>query len=340
MCPELRDNPPTIKFLKKYIPATEFKFQALAGDASARRYVRVYDQSGSYILMIFPTDEQAMAENFLAIRHLFESYEIFVPKLIGHDFALGYILLEDLGDLTLERRFWENQEKHRSIPFYVKAIDQIIKIHHIPINKDDLTPCFQMQFDTEKLLWEMNYMFKNLIVDFFKIEIKDEFKKQLVNDFTSICSHLSSLPQVVCHRDYHSRNIMLHKNETFIIDFQDARLGPCQYDIVSLLRDSYVQIEPSMEEELLRYYHKKTQSLHQEDWDAFFNNYKIQTLQRSLKACGSFSSFFNANQDRRYLKYIQPTLRQIERVLFSIPDYAAIKELFSVHKIGERSCQI
>lgn len=339
MCPELRDNPPTIEFLDNHISLQDLKFQALAGDASTRRYVRVYNNKSSYILMIFPVSEQTMAHNFLQIRDLFEENKVHVPKLVGHDFKLGYILLEDLGDLTLERRFWESQDKLKSLPFYIKSINEIIKIHRIPIDKSSDRPCFHMQFDTEKLLWEMNYMKKNLLKDFFQLPLSSTYEESLVQDFTSICNHLSTLPQVVCHRDYHSRNIMLHKNETFVIDFQDARLGPKQYDLVSLLKDSYVDLAPEVELELLQFYFERTSDLYPESWDEFYQNYKIQILQRTLKACGSFSSFYNAKKDTRYLKYIQPTLKNVEKLIMTLEGFEATKELFTTHKISELSCK-
>lgn len=338
MCPELRDNPPTISFLNDYISLQDLKFQALAGDASARRYVRVYNSSGSYILMIFPVSEQTMGDHFLQIRNLFQKHNIHVPQLVGHDFKLGYILLEDLGDLTLERRFWESQDKLKALPFYIKSLNEIIKIHRIPVDKSQPDPCFHMQFDTEKLLWEMSYMRKNLLQDFFKLNFDAGFEKNLVAEFTRICEHLSALPQVVCHRDYHSRNIMLHKNETYVIDFQDARLGPKQYDLVSLLRDSYVSLSTEIEIELLRYYFDRTADLYDETWDEFYANYKVQILQRALKACGSFSSFYNSKQDTRYIKYIQPTLKKVEEVITSMDEYPFTKELFTNYKISELPC--
>lgn len=340
MCPELRDNPPTIEFLSHHISLQDLKFQALAGDASARRYVRVYNSSSSYILMIFPKTEKTMGDHFLQIRELFAEHQIHVPQLVGHDFGLGYILLEDLGDLTLERRFWESQDRLKALPFYIKSINEIIKVHRISIDKSRPEPCFHIEFDSEKLFWEMNYMHSNLLLKFFQLELLASLDKQIVSDYHSICNHLSSLPQVVCHRDYHSRNIMLHKNETYLIDFQDARLGPKQYDLVSLLRDSYVQLPHEIELELLQYYFDRTSDLYPESWDEFYYNYKIQILQRTLKACGSFSSFYNAKQDTRYLKYIQPTLKNIESLLFTLDGFEGLKELFTQYKISELDCKI
>jgi N-acetylmuramate 1-kinase len=256
-----------------------------------------------------------------------------VPTVLGYDMSLGYILLEDLGDLTLERRFFENQDFAQTLPYYYKSIDEILKIHQIQIDKTNKTPFFHIEFDTEKLLWELNYMKKNLLEDFFNLEMTEEFKSDLESNFTKICNHLSHLPQVVCHRDYHSRNIMLHKDQTYVIDFQDARLGPCQYDLVSLLRDSYVDLTLEQENLLLKYYFDKMPKEITQDWDTFIENYKLQILQRTLKACGSFSSFYNQKKDTRYIKHIQPTLIKTKKILSELKGNDALKILFSEYHI-------
>lgn len=333
MCPELRDNPTTLDFLKKHISVNQIKFQNLAGDASARRYIRIYNLTGSYILMIFPLSEQKMGTNFLEIQSELQKFGCYVPQVLGHDFNQGYILLEDLGDLTLERRFYENQNFSKTAPYYYKSLDEIIKIHKIKIDKTSKAPFFHIEFDTEKLLWELNYMKKNLLQDFFNLEMTPDFITQLETEFKSICDHLSHLPQVVCHRDYHSRNIMLHRDQTYVIDFQDARLGPCQYDLVSLLRDSYVDLTYEQENELLKYYFDQVSNEITLDWESFIRNYKIQILQRTLKACGSFSSFYNQKKDTRYLKHIQPTLLKTKKILFDLQGYDVLKTLFNEFKI-------
>lgn len=333
MCPELREDPTTANFLKRHISIDEVQFQNLAGDASARRYARIYNSQNSYVLMIFPKNEQKMGSNFLEIQSALAKQNCLVPQVLGFDMEMGYILLEDLGDLTLERRFYENQEFSKTLPYYYKAIDEIIKIHTLGIDTSLPTPYFHVAFDTEKLLWELNYMKKNLLQDYFKLEMTPEFIDGLDADFLKICNHLSQLPRVVCHRDYHSRNIMLHKDQTYVIDFQDARLGPCQYDLVSLLRDSYVDIDAENEELLLKYYFNKMSDSITLDWETFIANYEIQILQRALKACGSFSSFYNQKQDTRYLKHIQPTLIKVKKVLSHIAGFEHLKFLFEDYHI-------
>ncbi len=335
MCPELREDPSTFDFLKKHISINEVKFQKLAGDASARRYVRVYNLLDSYILMIFPQSDQKMATNFIQIRNALSENGSQVPKVLGYDMSLGYLLLEDLGDLTLERRFYETQDMELTLPYYYKSIDEIIKIHKISIDKQSSAPFFHIEFDKAKLLWELNYMKTNLLLDFFELELSADYEKGLDSDFDEICEHLSQLPKVVCHRDYHSRNIMIHRDQTYVIDFQDARLGPCHYDLVSLIRDSYVDIPEQIEQQLLRYYYEKMSADVVQSWDKFILNYKIQIIQRTLKACGSFSSFYNQNKDTRYIRHIQPTLTKTKKIIGELDDYKFLRMLFTEYHIQD-----
>lgn len=118
---------------------------------------------------------------------------------------------------------------------------------------------------------------------------------------------------------------MIKLNKIFVIDFQDARMGPIQYDLVSLLKDSYVDIPDSYAEKMLQYYFSNTQFL--KSRDSFNRIYEMQSVQRCLKACGSFASFMNARGDRRYLKYLPATLKHVMRSLEYFPEYKILKDV-------------
>jgi len=131
--------------------------------------------------------------------------------------------------------------------------------------------------------------------------------------YMDISQKLASQPKVICHRDFHSRNVMLKKGQAVLIDFQDARLGPAVYDLVSLLWDSYVDLKPEIQQDLLLYYCNRFPYFSQiaGSKGEFMENLNLQIIQRCYKACGSFSSFKNTRNDERYLKYIPGTLEQI-----------------------------
>lgn len=309
-------------FLKAYFHSDDFKVYQLAGDASSRKYFRVIKDQTSFVLMKWePFDEKNYP--FLSVLNHFAKHKVHVPQVIAKDSAQGLVLLEDLGDLTLERKFWESQNQEGCLPFYKQAIDEIVKIHFpATLDKTDCT-AFKIQFDTEKLLWEMNYGKDNLIKGICKFEMNPKMDEELTQLFTEICERLHQEPKFIAHRDYHSRNLMIKFDEMRVIDFQDARLGPVQYDLVSLLRDSYVNMNDEMASLLINDYLEKAKPYLPKNFsrDHFDEIYEVQTIQRCFKACGSFSSFYQQRQDKRYLKYISHTLKRVLKSITEFPEY-------------------
>ena len=330
---KLSEHPLTQDFLERNIPLWQsIQFESLTGDASNRRYIRVHNKNESYVLVIYPTPSSPHSKssilNFLDIQKLFQNYEIKVPQIIASDLNLGCILLEDLGNITLEHQCIKTLRSKESQKFYLKTIDELIKIHKIPIDSTQKTSCFHEQFSKEKLLWELDYMKTHLLDQYLKIRLSNSEKDSLETEFHSVCEALSSLPQVVCHRDYHSRNIMIHQNQTYIIDFQDARLGPRQYDLVSLFQDSYINIPEDLEKKWLQHYMEYAGL---EETTSFMTSYKIQIIQRGLKACGSFTSFYNQKNETRYLNYLKPTLKKIKKIVEELKNYPSLEKLFTDH---------
>jgi aminoglycoside/choline kinase family phosphotransferase len=154
-------------------------------------------------------------------------------------------------------------------------------------------------------------------------------EKELQRVFLEICSQLDRQPKFISHRDYHSRNLMIKLGKMRVIDFQDARLGPIQYDLVSLLHDSYVDLDKSSMEKVLQYYLTRClddygQNISRDEFDQVF---RLQSVQRCFKACGSFSSFYNIRGDTRYLKYIHRTINTVLNYLDFFPEYQSFKNL-------------
>ncbi len=315
---------PAQHFVSSAIGTDNYQVLPLAGDASSRRYMRIVYQDKSSVLMIWEPFTDDGHYPFLNVLQHFAHHGVHVPFVVGKAPKLGLVLLEDLGDLTLERKFWESQNYAQALPDYHQAIDEIIKIHYAATN-DRTSGCtaFGVDFNVEKLLWEMNYGFEHLIEKFCKVQLAAKDNTALQNIFVDICTQLHNQPKHICHRDYHSRNIMLKLGKTYVIDFQDARTGPIQYDLVSLVHDSYVDMGEQMRQEVLDYYvtqanaQRKT-PINRAEFQAVF---KLQMLQRCFKACGSFSSFYNMREDLRYLKYLKPTVMKVAQALEDYPQY-------------------
>lgn len=314
--------------VQSFLQTTEFKVIPLAGDASARRYYRIVKGQETFVLMQWePFDAEKYP--FLSVLNHFAKHQVSVPKVIDMNPREGLMLLEDLGDLTLERKFWEAQDPVQSQKYYEQALDELIKIHYF--TTADRVPCtaFDLQFDTDKLLWEMNYGLDNLILGILQFPVSQYLVADVRSLFRNICDRIHQEPKKIVHRDYHSRNVMIKWDQVRVIDFQDARLGAVQYDLVSLLNDSYVEIPKQMSDNLLKYYLDKAQPHLPADFSREHFNlvYQLQTLQRCFKACGSFSSFYNQRKDTRYLKYITPTLKTVFRALTDFPEYKNFSRL-------------
>jgi aminoglycoside/choline kinase family phosphotransferase len=315
-------------FLDTTLESNVYRVFSLAGDASSRKYFRIVLDQSSWVLMKWePFDPDNYP--FLSVLNHFKKNEVRVPQVVKLAPSQGLVLLEDLGDLTLERRFWESQNQDSSFEFYKMAIDEVLKIHGAATDDKSECTAFRVQFDIEKLLWELNYGKDNLITGILKYSLTDKASREINRIFYDICEKLHREPKRIAHRDYHSRNLMIKLDEMRVIDFQDARLGPIQYDLVSLLKDSYVNLNSVMSEALLAYYLDGAKSFLPENFSRhqFDYIYELQTIQRCFKACGSFASFFHQREDRRYLKYLNETLKRVLASLSLFPEYKGLTDL-------------
>ncbi|MGZ3723588.1 MAG: aminoglycoside phosphotransferase family protein [Bdellovibrionales bacterium] len=327
------------RFIGKEIGTTDFECLQLAGDASTRKYYRIVFENQSRVLMSWDPFPDPVNYPFLNVLQHFAAVDVRVPKVEAFSAELGVVLLEDLGDLTLERKFWENQDQKTALPYYSQSVDEIIKIHFLaskPTSKPSI--CQQIAFDTAKFMWEMNYAREHFLEKVGGIQLSDKDAKTLQDEFLKVCDTLDKQPKFVCHRDYHSRNLMLKLGRIYVIDFQDARLGPVQYDLVSLVHDSYVNLSAeSIDAIKTDYKNKATQNgpkgVIRPDFDEIF---KLQVIQRCFKACGSFSSFFNARNDTRYLKYIKSTAQLVARTLEEEGSLPLFTKLLTQHGLLEK----
>lgn len=325
--------------MAKEVGTSEFECLQLAGDASTRKYYRIVFENQSRVLMSWEPFGDPAQYPFLNVQSHFAKVDVRVPKVEGLAPDLGVVLLEDLGDLTLERKFWENQNQQESFPFYQQSVDEIIKIHFLA-SKPSTPPsvCQQIQFDTAKFMWEMNYAREHFLEGIGGIKLSDRDQKTLQDEFLKICETLDQQPKFVCHRDYHSRNLMLKLGRIYVIDFQDARLGPLQYDLVSLVHDSYVGLSAESIAAIKQDYIDKAKAAGpkgaiRSDFEEIF---KVQLIQRCLKACGSFSSFYNMRNDTRYLKYIKHTAQLVARTLEEDGRFPLMTTLLTRHGLADK----
>jgi N-acetylmuramate 1-kinase len=318
-------------FVKKSLHLENFNIFPLAGDASSRKYYRLTSEEHSWVLMRWEPVSDPKNYPYLSIQDHLSQNGINVPNIFHVDSSTGLYILEDLGDLTLERKFLENLHQENVLPFYKVALDQLATLHKLSLDKKNHSQCtgYSVRFDIEKFLWELNYTLTYLFKNFLNIKMSASEEKALQKEFEALSKLLAEAPSVLCHRDFHSRNIMIKGDKIFFIDFQDARMGPVQYDLVSLFHDSYVTLSDESIESLMSHYlsvFPEAVALYgdRKNFDYIFN---LQMLQRCFKASGTFAAIKAQRDDTRYLKYLPHTLSKVQKALSLIDRFPRMSAL-------------
>ena len=305
----------------------EAEIVALSGDASTRRYYRLLAPGTSYVLALYPEAFVPEELSYLTVRGLFESYGLPVPLTVDVDGTRGVVLQQDLGDLTLQEVLKTPAGEASREALYREAVDQVARLQLRAAQGPQKADCFRIAFDIEKLTWELHYFQKHFLEGYRAADPSVEDRAVLGEAFHQLCQEIASWPRVVCHRDYHSRNLMLHGESLYIIDFQDARMGPDTYDLVSLLRDSYVDLNDLAVNELIAYFLAlKGGTTTEADFRPRFD---LMALQRNMKALGTFGYQTTARGNPVYIQYMPRTLRYVRDTLHRYPRFSRLHELLS-----------
>ncbi|MDX8404170.1 MAG: phosphotransferase [Mariprofundaceae bacterium] len=260
----------------------------LAGDASFRRYFRVVQNSKQFVLMDAPPEKEDVIP-FLNVRSWLSDAGLNVPSLIHEDRKLGFLLLEDFGDMTWALHVDAKAEKAPSLDqLFENALSQLNVLQAS-------TPSISLSlFDLQRMQRECD-----LYLDWYLPRVAahtptDEERKAFHTAMHPLLEVLLALPQVPVHLDYHSRNLMLPNGELplGIIDFQDAVMGPITYDLASLLYDCYQSYPESLRFEQSRLFFESFP----ENIKSAFNNFeawhralRLTAMQRHIKAIGIFA---------------------------------------------------
>src|SRR3954447_13521117 len=197
----------------------------LTGDASDRRYFRIIPADGASIVLALhagPIDFASLP--FANVANLLEQIPLPVPHILGHSDALGILALQDLGDVTLQAHLGAaTPAEHAALYRQAVALVELLQRRGAELQSPEYLP-YSVAFDVEKLTWELDFFIKHFIEAYRGIVIPAASREELRSEFAIVVAALAAEPRVLCHRDYHSRNLMLHGNQLYIIDFQDARM--------------------------------------------------------------------------------------------------------------------
>ena len=302
----------------------------LTGDASDRRYFRILTPNApSIVLSLYGAPFEIVKLSFVNVARLLAQMPVPIPTVLGHAEDLGVLALEDLGDVTLQAHLGAaTPAEHAALYRQAVALIATLQRRGAELRSPEYIP-YSVAFDVEKLSWEMDFFIKHFIEAYRGIVIPPAAREALRTECATFIDVLASEPRVLCHRDYHSRNLMLHHEQLYIIDFQDARMGPDTYDLVSLLRDSYVDLPEQTVSELIAYFLAlKGQTGNARD---FRQRFDLMALQRNLKALGTFGYQTTARRNPVYIQYIPRTLRYVRDNLENLPRFARLRELLATH---------
>jgi aminoglycoside/choline kinase family phosphotransferase len=303
----------------------------LTGDASDRRYYRVItDDTESIVLALHAEPITFRTLPFANVAELFARIPLPAPRILGHSDEAGIVALQDLGDVSLQAHLGAAPAtEHAALYREAVALIELLQRRGAELSSPRFLP-YQTAFDVEKLTWELNFFVRHFLQSYRGISLPESHQRALGEEWAALVDELASEPRVLCHRDYHSRNLMLHRGSLHVIDFQDARMGPDTYDLVSLLRDSYVDLSDVALDDLIAYFVALRKSSIRVPGD-FRRRFDAMALQRNLKALGTFGFQTTARNNPVYIQYIPRTLRYVKTNLARYPRFARLRKLLAAH---------
>ncbi|QSQ17289.1 aminoglycoside phosphotransferase family protein [Myxococcus landrumensis] len=319
-------------------PVPMAPIKKLKGDASNRSYYRVGAPPESWVVMEMPLNATKKSEEatkgeppkelpFVNVHRYLQKLEVRVPHILRYDEPAGMMVLEDLSDITFESAL-EGGKHHEAL--YTRAIDLLARLRaKAEQHQDPDCLAFTRSFDEDLYDWELHHFREWGLEAWSGKQPTPAERAELDSTFRSIAKQLAAAPRGFTHRDYQSRNIMVKEGELVVIDFQDALQGPRQYDLVALLRDSYVELERPFVDAMLDRYIATFQEASGEridavDFKAFFD---LLTVQRKLKDAGRFEFIHRVKGNPGFLVSIPASLRYVRDAFRQRPELRGLQTL-------------
>ena len=291
-------------WLTEILGTSAFNLKLASEDASFRTYHRLFLKNKTFIVMDAPP-EQENCKVFIKITKKLRACDVNVPIIHNVNIEQGFLLLSDLGnDLYLNKL-----NKSSIYELYSDALSTLVAIQ-VLVNVGGVD-----EYDKSLLISEMNLFREWLIEKHLNIKLSDSQVKILTTLFDLLVNNALQQPKVFVHRDFHSRNLMVTKeNNPGVIDYQDAVYGPISYDLVSILKDCYIkwpkeEIDKWIDFYLNKLYEEKAQ--HRINRDEFVRWFDLMGVQRHLKASGIFARLSHRDGKHNFLEDIPRTLSYI-----------------------------
>lgn len=265
----------------------------------------------------------ASGEAYLQMADYLASVGIRVPAVLDVDRAAGRVLLSDLGDVTLESLVLGRPEAAWR-PLYGEAVDVLGLLQRAGRERPEPDrPCFHLRLDHARFLFELEFFREHFLEGYRGIALSAAAREELHAAFDALAADAAGQPLALCHRDYHSRNIMVKDGHLWLVDFQDARLGPRTYDLASLLRDAYVTLPGGLVEELAARFAAG------HDAAAIRGELLVTGIQRNLKALGTFGFQIGQRGNARYVDAVDRTLAHLAHAMPLSPRHGELYRLLT-----------
>lgn len=313
-------------WLQQQFPGQEFALEFAAADADFRRYFRARFADGRSIVCMDAPPDKMDTEPYVRVREIFSMLN--VPQILARDEKQGFIALNDLGNIQYLAAMQHDTQPETHKALLLEALDELIILQKA--SRAGVLP----EYSRDILLREAN-----LFPDWF---VAKELGKTLnfaqrqlwQQGLDALLPEIEAQPKVFVHRDFIVRNIMLTDGRPGILDFQDALYGPISYDLVSLLRDAFIEWEEEFTLDIVIRYWEKARAAGlpvPAEFDTFYRWYEFMGVQRHLKVAGIFARlWWRDGKDKyrpeipRFLNYLRRTTRRYPALA---PLYALLLEL-------------
>ena len=291
----------------------KFKIIPIAGDASFRTFYRISSKKKSTILVSTQKEKYKNLTAYSAINKFLREKKILTPKTYLFDFSKGVMIIEDFGDLSFNKVIAKNKNK---LKIYKKLVDLLIKIQKInPKSKiKNIHKGFYKidKYSNKYLFKESNLFFDWYLPLFLRKEKVLKINKESNKILSKLYNKLNFSNSCFVHRDYHAQNFMKVSKKIGLLDSQDALIGNPAYDLASLIDDVRIKTSIKLKDQVYNYYLKKTLKMHKKNPQKFLEDFKILSVQRSLKIIGIFSRLLIREKKHKYVKFIPYTWKLLE----------------------------
>ncbi|WP_303904878.1 aminoglycoside phosphotransferase family protein [Thiohalomonas denitrificans] len=292
------------RWLRHDVGLPSFELTPASADASFRRYFRIVFNGESRIVMDAPPGKEDVRP-FVRIARWLRSAGLNVPAIEEENAEEGFLLIGDLGG----RQYLAELDDDSVDRLYGDALGALVVLQTCGPGPKELPV-----YDRELLLREMELFRDWFLGCHLRLDLTESEQRMLDESFERLIAAALEQPQVPVHRDFHSRNLMVAPHNPGILDFQDAVVGPVSYDLVSLLRDAYIEWPRERVEAWVRGYHDlllDSGILRRPGEQAFLRWFDLMGAQRHLKVLGIFARLHHRDGKAAYLDDMPLTLRYL-----------------------------